>query len=31
VDKLDPAVLDEVGETVAQLAISLSRGHDSQS
>jgi glutaminyl-peptide cyclotransferase len=26
VDKLDPAVLDEVGETVAQLAISLSRG-----
>jgi Zn-dependent M28 family amino/carboxypeptidase len=25
-DKLDPAVLDEVGETVAQLAMSLSRG-----
>jgi Zn-dependent M28 family amino/carboxypeptidase len=25
-DKLDPAVLDDVGETVAQLAMSLSRG-----
>ena len=27
VDKLDPAVLDEVGETVAQLAINLSGAH----